>query len=57
MKSKLNFYINKSKPATFSIDPPKIMKNQETKFIFFDNFYGKSSSIGMFSHPIGNQQV
>jgi len=57
IKSKLNFYLNKNKPTIFSIDPPKIAKNQETKYIFFDNFYGKSSSIGLFTHPIGNQQV
>jgi hypothetical protein len=56
-KSKLNFYLNRNKPASYSLDPPKTSSSAQTKYIFFDKIYGKTSSICLFSSPIGLEAI
>jgi len=45
--------VNKSKPHSIGLDPPKVDSKAQTKYIFFDKIYAKTSSICLFPATIG----
>lgn len=49
--------MNKGKPNMVVLDPPKVSSTIQTKYIFFDRIYCKTSSICLFPFLLDQESI